>query len=282
MGKFDGILIISDVDGTYYGLDHRRIPGNDEAVRYFQSEGGLFTFATGRMERNMATAVPNVAELVNFPVLLNNGSTLYDFRTREILRSCFMESETVAPVVAYALEMFPNVGIRATVPGGFLYPRDHPLLSRDLGYLADCSWKKPLSEWDFSRINKVVFRGAAKDLLVMQKAIIDRFSDRLATILSEAEILEVQRKDVNKGSAINLLRQELFESYGVKWIFCIGDYENDLEMLCAADFAACPQNAIDSVKEVASIHLCDCKDGAVADLINYIEAHPELCSPSSL
>ncbi|MBQ1272136.1 MAG: HAD hydrolase family protein, partial [Clostridia bacterium] len=47
MGRFDGILICSDVDGTL--AEGKNIPEkNLEALRYFQSEGGLFTLATGR------------------------------------------------------------------------------------------------------------------------------------------------------------------------------------------------------------------------------------------
>ena len=45
----------------------------------------------------------------------------------------------------------------------------------------------------------------------------------------------------------------------------------DLEMLRAADVAVCPENAIDSVKEICDLCLCDHKQGVIADLIEHIE-----------
>ena len=49
MGKFANVLIVTDLDGTL--LDHEKNIGaaSREAIRYFMSEGGLFTFATGRL-----------------------------------------------------------------------------------------------------------------------------------------------------------------------------------------------------------------------------------------
>jgi hydroxymethylpyrimidine pyrophosphatase-like HAD family hydrolase len=54
-------------------------------------------------------------------------------------------------------------------------------------------------------------------------------------------------------------------------IYVCGDYENDLEMLRDADVAVCPENAIDSVKDVCDLCLCDHKQGVIADLIEHIE-----------
>ena len=47
----------------------------------------------------------------------------------------------------------------------------------------------------------------------------------------------------------------------------VGDQENDLPMLMAADIAACPDNAAEAVKAVCGIHLCHHDEGCIADLI---------------
>ena len=49
MGKFDGILICTDLDGTLYRNDKTVSKENREAIEYFKNEGGYFTFITGRM-----------------------------------------------------------------------------------------------------------------------------------------------------------------------------------------------------------------------------------------
>ena len=49
MKKFEGILFCTDLDGTLLRSDKTLSKRNLEAIEYFKSEGGLFTFVTGRM-----------------------------------------------------------------------------------------------------------------------------------------------------------------------------------------------------------------------------------------
>lgn len=42
MGKFDGLLLLSDLDGTLLGADRCISRANSDAVRYFTQNGGLF------------------------------------------------------------------------------------------------------------------------------------------------------------------------------------------------------------------------------------------------
>lgn len=49
MNKFKGLLFCTDLDGTLYSSRHTVSKQNLEAIEYFKSEGGLFTFVTGRM-----------------------------------------------------------------------------------------------------------------------------------------------------------------------------------------------------------------------------------------
>ena len=53
MGKFDGILLVSDLDGTLLTNDKRLSEENREAIDRFVEEGGIFTFATGRTTYGM-------------------------------------------------------------------------------------------------------------------------------------------------------------------------------------------------------------------------------------
>ena len=48
MGKFDGVLICSDIDGTLTDSCGKISTENCRAIEYFQSEGGMFTVSTGR------------------------------------------------------------------------------------------------------------------------------------------------------------------------------------------------------------------------------------------
>ena len=60
MGKFDGILICTDLDGTLLRKDKSVSDENKKAIEYFKREGGYFTIVTGRMPYY----VTNILEMV--------------------------------------------------------------------------------------------------------------------------------------------------------------------------------------------------------------------------
>ena len=88
MGKFDGVLLVSDFDDTLYGADLRVPPANVEAIDYFTRGGGTFTIATGRAHPTFAPHARCVA--INAPVILSNGSALYDFSADRMVYETFL------------------------------------------------------------------------------------------------------------------------------------------------------------------------------------------------
>ena len=48
MKIFEGCLLVSDLDGSFFGSGTSLPQRNLDAVRYFMDNGGLFTIATGR------------------------------------------------------------------------------------------------------------------------------------------------------------------------------------------------------------------------------------------
>ncbi|MFQ9147761.1 MAG: HAD family hydrolase [Eubacteriales bacterium] len=78
-GKFSGFLICSDFDGTLT-CDGRTVPrANLEAIERFESEGGLFTVASGRFPGQIA-AIPDLC--INTFAVAVNGSVIADIRER--------------------------------------------------------------------------------------------------------------------------------------------------------------------------------------------------------
>ena len=70
----------------------------------------------------------------------------------------------------------------------------------------------------------------------------------------EKIVQETRRWDDNKGKT-----------------FAIGDYYNDIYMLKAADISACPSESPEDIKESVDFVGCACRDGAVADFIEYLK-----------
>ena len=73
-------------------------------------------------------------------------------------------------------------------------------------------------------------------------------------------ILDIQAKGVSKGNAALALKDRLNK----KILVAIGDAENDISMLNAADYAFCPADAVvaDRFPNVR-----DCGNAAIADVI---------------
>ena len=60
MGRFDGVMILTDMDGTLLNSQRQLSRGNQEAARYFMEQGGLFSVATGRAKRAMEYFMPEL------------------------------------------------------------------------------------------------------------------------------------------------------------------------------------------------------------------------------
>ena len=79
MGKFDNIFIVSDIDHTFLAEDRSVPQRNIDALKYFKSVGGQFTFATGRSHNSLLQAFPYAGDLLTAPAILGNGSYLFDY-----------------------------------------------------------------------------------------------------------------------------------------------------------------------------------------------------------
>ncbi len=75
-----------------------------------------------------------------------------------------------------------------------------------------------------------------------------------------------------KGKALEFIKQHLGH---IHTTIGVGDYENDIPLLTHADIGAAPENAIDSVKEIAKIRLKSAEQCAIKDLIEQLEKRIE-------
>lgn len=108
MGKFDGLLLVSDFDDTLYDSHHRIPPRNLEALGRWIDQGGRFTVATGRAHRTFAPYV-HLAP-INAPVVLSNGSAIYDFQTETMLVQTLLDDRAPADFQAL-MEAMPSLGL---------------------------------------------------------------------------------------------------------------------------------------------------------------------------
>ena len=108
MGKFDGILIATDLDGTLLADDKSISTENKNAIEYFISEGGYFTITTGRSIQGVKSIVNQI--MPNAPIVLFNGSAVYDVKTDKFIWEAFLDKKA-NNVIKLIEEKFPYSGI---------------------------------------------------------------------------------------------------------------------------------------------------------------------------
>ncbi len=265
-------LILSDIDGTFLGKGGRIVPENRTAVELFKSKGGLFAFSSGRTEISMMKIIPDAGAIVNSPSILANGSYLFDHTTGEKIDYVPMDAKKILPDLMRIESDFPDVGVRIMRLGDYLTNAlNAPILSDLRGY-AFAPVVLPFKEMPLDCWSKLVCIGGHDRLLLIRDLLEKKYSGVYSFSFSSSHIFEVSDIRANKGEKVAGLKK-YFENKGIDArIFAVGDYENDIGMLKAADVACCPFNALDCVKAVCAKVLCHHDKGAVAELIALIDS----------
>ncbi len=270
-GKFESILIASDMDGTFLGQDGSIPLRNIQSVKYFTENGGSFTFATGRSVSQLLRAVPNAAELCNMPVVICNGASLYDLgQTRELER--YLIDPCVAEELYAFVEAFGEpIGMRVGTDGEFYYSTlNNPYIREDAEIWGQGEKSVlPVSEWRKHSIYKIALRGEEEILARLRPRLEQVFGGRLAITQSVNTLIDIQGAGRTKAALLQTFVRDYFDR--PMTLCVIGDYDNDLEMLSIAALPCCPSNALDSVKAICKREFCSCDEGAIADLIDYLD-----------
>ena len=264
-GLFDGALIVSDVDGTFLGSDSRIVERNIKALDRYKSEGGKFTIATGREWFLVLRDVPFMADIVNAPIICCNGAEIYDMKeNREISRA--HHDASAYDMTLDLAERFPELSLKVTIDDRWYYT------SEDCVYDARLLWPDRVSVMpyrDFPREGwmKILFWGDPKDIVRIKEYGIPKYPD-FVFVSAHDDGVEIQAPYGTKAAMLGRLKSLV----GASELWAVGDYENDILMLTAAENRACPGNALDSVRSIPGIiRLCTNDDGCTADLIDIIE-----------
>lgn len=273
MKRYEGIMIASDLDGTFLDAKGRVVQRNIDAIRAFCAEGGLFTFATGRHHDHLPEAVPGVESLVNMPVIVANGSYLYDFSSERVLAEVFMDVDLALPVLKFARANYPRVGFRVSTPQGYLTDGRTDYMKKFIdyskkhrSYLVEVA---PPEAWMQKLWHKIVFQGECEELDALYADLKAEFGeDTFEYNKSSATLFEMQKKGCSKGSMLRVLKQayEILTGRPMR-VYGVGDYENDVALLSAADVAVCPANSHDMIRRISDMTLCSNDEGVIADLI---------------
>jgi len=266
MGKFDGILICTDLDDTLLTRDKRVSDENIRAIKHFISKGGLFTFATGRMPQGARVVLQYI--IPNAPMICANGAAIYDFSAEKFLWTRKLEREAL-DAVEYVIERVPQCGIVIGCENGVYFPRvthiteEHKQLEGFPDNYVDLYDIK--EDW-----SKVIFM-TEEDEVDKVRRVIDEspYADKFEFMRSSPWYYELLPKGSTKGSALPRLADML--GIDRKCTIGMGDNENDMTLMTEAGVGIAVENAIEPIKAAASYITVDNESHALAAVISDIE-----------
>ncbi|MBQ2061531.1 MAG: HAD-IIB family hydrolase [Oscillospiraceae bacterium] len=278
MGKFDGVLIISDYDNTIsftegalaQGLGLPPLsPENRRALLSFMDRGGTFCVATGRALPAFAPIAPTIPS--NGPSILFNGAAIYDFSRGEYLYTSFLP-ESVRSPLEDLFERFPQLGMEIYHDDFVIHAvRPNEVTRRHLGSAHLSYVEIPRPAYAPSPISKVLLQGDPEVLApVLDYLHTVPWASDYEIVSSSTYLVEVTAMGANKGCMV----EKLVSLLGVDpaHVYCAGDHANDIPMLRLARIPFAPANAIPAVHQVPGIHILPhSQDSAIAAMIDELD-----------
>ena len=266
MGKFSGMLLASDFDGTLTGSSGNIPQANIEAIKHFIDEGGYFTVSTGRTKEGFHSFRE---ELINAPVLLGNGAMAYDYRDNKIAFSNAIGIEN-KPVLEKMYIDHPYLGIEIYTLDGRVFcinKNEANLRHFDALKLASFSDADGFNDDMFPIVKIMVSAGEKSKQL--QAYLENNDICTLKYIPTNGSFVEILSAFAGKGRALHQLAQYL--GVDISKAFCAGDGSNDVDMLEAASMSFCPVSGEEMARNAADKLMCSSDDGVICDVIRYIE-----------
>ncbi|MBR5152069.1 MAG: HAD family phosphatase [Clostridia bacterium] len=267
MGKFDGVLICTDLDGTLLKNDKTISGENVKAIEYFKREGGYFTFVTGRMPFFVSYVFDTVKP--NAPFGCVNGAGLFDGNKGEYVWKADMP-DNVIELVQYIDDSFDDVGIQVNTFYKTYFCRENKTMEnfRKVTNLENlvCDYhdvKEAIAKIVFGSESDEEIRRIEKMLLVHPLA------KEFDFIRSEKTLYEILPKGIGKGTSIINLCKHL--NIDVHNTLAVGDYNNDISMFQAAGVGIAVSNASKEALDAADYMTVSNEEHAIARVIYDLE-----------
>lgn len=260
---FSKTVFVTDFDGTLLTTDKRISDTDLSEIKRFREQGGKFGIATGRPIQTTLQYLDTLP--VDLPLIMYNGCIIYDHCKDNILYASYLP-EVAKEILLDVRERFDNIS-----PEIFTFEGQYYFIMN-----AAEKWHHEILGVEYTKLDsheqitepwcKMLFADEP-EIISELEVYIKKFEGRgVHFVRSCPKFLEVLPDNVSKGSAIRELKR-LCE-LDTMTLAAAGDYDNDIEMLEAADISFCPSNSQDCVKEMVTHVLNSSNDeSAIAEAI---------------
>ena len=266
-GKFDGILLVTDLDGTLVTKSQVVSQENIKAIEYFKENGGTFTIVTGRVP----TALAGIDEVVkpNAPVGCVNGGGIYDCKEKKFLWAQTAPDE-ILELIGYIDELMPNVSHQVNTTENIWFTKYNSAME----HLRDVS-KAPDLRCHYSEIKepilKILFADKNTDDVLKVAELLSKhpLMSNFEGVSSEPIYYEVLPKGISKAVVIPKLCEML--GISIERTIAVGDNNNDVTMLKCAKIGYAVANASPLAKEAADRITVSNEDSAIAKIVEELD-----------
>ena len=255
MGKFDGILICSDWDGTLFTGEC--VPEESKrAIKYFQENGGKFTLCSGRPPFYIKEMLESIHP--NTYTLALNGTVICDMDTDEIIKESFIDDDAYRiadELINSGIEIINVVSCMKEMSDYYRQPTAQ--------FYADIPWLKTMSVYKLA-----VTCADPNDGDRLMKFAKTVNTGKYSIQRSAQGYAEIILTEFSKGNAARALK----EMIGADLLISMGDYENDIPAFEKADVSYAVANAVPHLKAIAThVTKATVDECAVAEIIADIE-----------
>ena len=268
MGKFDGILLCTDLDGTLLKKDKTISKENFEAIEYFKREGGKFTFVTGRMPYYVVDMYNTVKP--NAPIGCANGGGVYDFETGEYVWTEELSNDVIE-LVKEIDEKVPGAGIQLVTFYNTYFCKENDAMERFRQVTGVPHLTAKYTELN-KPLSKILFGSNIEEEILEMERILNAhpLADKFSFTRTGKPLYEILPRNIGKGTALVKIAERL--GIDIKNTVAVGDYNNDISMFKAAGVGIAVANACQAAKDAADFITVSHEESAIARVIYDIEA----------
>lgn len=265
--KFEGVLFCTDLDGTLYSGDKTISKENLDAIEYFKSEGGLFTFITGRVPQ----VSKEICEIINpnAPYGCVNGAGIYSAEEDKYLWNMSLPDSAV-DLVKEVDEKLPEIGIQFNTRDQILFKKFNNAMEYFRKVTGCPDLRCNYEDLEEPILKVVLAHEDEAQILALVKFLNEHPKARLYDFIrSERRFYEILPKGASKGG----LLKKLSELLGINpaRTIAVGDYNNDVSMIKEAGLGFAVSNAVKEAKDAADYITVSNNESAIAAIIHGID-----------
>ncbi len=259
-----------DIDGTLVSGHRNKTLNLDDkyAMKNAAKNKTYIILSTGRSLPDLKKIWEQINDGTKYTAygVVNNGSGIWNLQTNELLSEDFLDKKTYRGVFDFAKKnkyavknslektFFVNPGLLSWLLKKFSKTNK---ISHD--------FEKAIYNKESAKKIGIISRLRKKSVLKISKKIENNFEKADVSISGPGLYIEINKKDVSKGSAIIFLSNYL--DFNAKETVHIGDSMNDASAFKIAGYGVAMKNGMKELKKMADFITLDRKKSGVANAI---------------